>query len=89
MFLIFNWSGIVIIILSLILYFLGISITGLTNSNYLFYLVNGILLIVFDLITRFAISKKYKKIKGGTFFFVPIYIIGILCLILGIYFFFI
>ena len=89
MFLIFNWVGIVVIIISLIFYSIFERFVPHTTST--FYLFNGLGFVISDLLTRFIIIKKYfpkSKVKGGTLFFLPLYVIGAICVLFGIYFYF-
>ena len=89
MFLIFNWPGLIILILSAILYvFFQKTIPYSPSIAYLFL---GSAFIAFDLLARLFIIKKYFpkiKAKGGNLFFIPVYVIGIICILLSIYFFF-
>lgn len=89
MFLIFNWVGLAIIIISLIFYYIFEKFVSHSVST--FYLFNGFIFIILDLLTRFWIIKKYfskYKIKGGSLFLIPMYTIGIICILFGIYFYF-
>lgn len=89
MIIIFNKIGILIVVLSILIYSVFNQL-GL-KSNQVFFLVNGFSLLILDILARKVIIKKYFpkwKSKGGTLFFIPIYIIGLICILAGIYYLF-
>lgn len=89
MFIIFNWIGLIILIVSIIIY--PIFKEFIPWSSATFYLYLGSVFIVLDLGARFFVIKKYfpkSKEKGGSLFFIPVYILGIICVLVSIYYFF-
>jgi hypothetical protein len=84
MFLIFNWMGFAIVVVSLICYELFVH----SSAPSPFYIINGLTIGILDSIIRLIIHRKYPKIRGGSLFFIPAYIFGAICILLGVIFLF-
>lgn len=87
MLLIYNLVAVPIVLLSIMAVFVLNGIFHFQRDN-LYLLSLGLSLLVFDLVARFVVIKRFfpnSKMKGGTLFFIPVFVIGIL---LSIYSFF-
>ncbi|MBI4919454.1 hypothetical protein HY837_05965 [archaeon] len=85
MIIIFNWIGLAILIFSSLIIFKVVAAIPLTAGS--FYFLLGILFMIIDGLVRFVIIKKYypkSNLKGGSLFFIPVYILGIVSILLGI-----